>query len=105
MTIFNFLKKHENEAKKLKIHEKLQYLSKENSISIPYFNAFISLSLKMSYFMPNIIAKKKMYQFWVKKKTFRNVSGGSKCSKMLKNAIFCTFTTKKTSPKFFLTQN
>ena len=35
-SIFKFLKEHENRAQKLKIHEKLQNLSKKNLFSFPF---------------------------------------------------------------------
>ena len=57
----------------------------------------------MSYFMPNILANKDMYEVWVKK-NLGNVFWGSKCSKMLKNAIFCILTPKNTPQIFFLTK-
>ena len=36
--------------------------------SLPIVNPFIQLGLKKSYFMQNILGKKKKHQFWVKKK-------------------------------------
>ena len=37
-SIFKFLKEHENRAKKLKIHEKLQNLNNKNTAFFPIFN-------------------------------------------------------------------
>ena len=53
-------------------------ICKENSVFITIFNPFIQLGLKMSYFMPNVLAKKKKHQFLVKQK-IGEIFLGTKC--------------------------
>ena len=67
--------------------------------SLPIVNPFIQLGLKKSYFMPNILGKKKKHQFWVKKNLGYFL--GDKMQKIAFLSIFENFDPQKHPPKFF----
>ena len=75
-------------------------LSEENSVFITIFNPFIQLGLKMSYFMPNILAKKKKHQFWVQKK-LGIFFGGQNAKKMHFRAFLVILSPKNVRQIFF----
>ena len=58
----------------------------------------------MSCFKPNILSKKEKLLI-LDQKNLGSVFGGSKCSKLLKNAIFTHFDPQKHPKKIILTQN
>ena len=68
--------------------------------SLPIFNPFIQLGLKKSYFMPNILGKKKKHQFWVEKE-FGMCLGGQNAEKLHFWAFLRILTPKNIRQNFF----